>query len=348
VSNNRILTLALLSLSFIGLSRPSVANGEDRYCGLYSVYSSAMALDHHIEFDSLVSPEFVSGFQGSTLKDVEKAVEFAGLRCSIYKHLSIAILRKVEHPVILHTRSDGQVSRFNHWLVLLGFDEDKCRVADGKSGVYDIPIAELMSKWGGVGVVVYKPDDPPSRTAGQHQQSRYLVMIMGISFGVFALTFGNFYKLNANGKNRTVSLLVVSMVAGICFHCFSSSGFLNNRDVLTKIVRNSSLRRFSKISIEDIKGSELGEYVLIDARYEGDTRNQMLPNSSNIPVDASDVQIAKLASKLPKPKKGYVVYCQSTDCSFDDSVANRLHSLGFKDVYLMDGGWNEWFQLTQQ
>jgi rhodanese-related sulfurtransferase len=72
-----------------------------------------------------------------------------------------------------------------------------------------------------------------------------------------------------------------------------------------------------------------------------------LDGAVNVPVYLT---VAECRQQLSNEDRGrpVVVYCQSAACSFAETIALKLQSIGFVDVAIYRGGWREWTQQNER
>jgi len=83
-------------------------------------------------------------------------------------------------------------------------------------------------------------------------------------------------------------------------------------------------------------------FVIIDARRPEEFKKAHIPGAINI-FALSDVnEKFELIMTIPVGKK-YVVYCDGGNCDLSHQLAEEvLNSFGFTNVYIYEGGWDEW------
>ncbi len=83
------------------------------------------------------------------------------------------------------------------------------------------------------------------------------------------------------------------------------------------------------------------DFVIIDARRSSQFIAAHIPNAINIcPLEEESILMDKIFS-LPENKK-YIIYCDGGNCDLSHDIANILVNLGFKNVFMYEGGWAEW------
>jgi len=79
-----------------------------------------------------------------------------------------------------------------------------------------------------------------------------------------------------------------------------------------------------------------GAAVFIDAREPGFFEEGHIPGAVNLPV--SEI---KNSPRVPADRP-LIVYCSGGDCEDSGVVARALLKMGFRDVAVFAGGWEEW------
>lgn len=80
------------------------------------------------------------------------------------------------------------------------------------------------------------------------------------------------------------------------------------------------------------------DFKLVDVLSRESFRNEHIKGAISLPVD----EIEKGASKLLKKSDLIVTYCASFDCQASTNAAEKLLSLGFKNVLDYKGGLKEY------
>jgi rhodanese-related sulfurtransferase len=83
--------------------------------------------------------------------------------------------------------------------------------------------------------------------------------------------------------------------------------------------------------------------LILDARPSVFFEQGHVPGALNLARDAFARDYRQLATVLkPATDKPIIVYCAGGDCHDSRLVANALMSLGFSNVRVFTGGWEEW------
>ena len=86
-----------------------------------------------------------------------------------------------------------------------------------------------------------------------------------------------------------------------------------------------------------------GDSVLwVDARPEAEFERAHVPGAMLLNEDEWDAHLRTLLTAW-SPERKLVVYCSAQSCSASHAVAERLrHEAGLQNVYVLEGGWEEW------
>ena len=80
--------------------------------------------------------------------------------------------------------------------------------------------------------------------------------------------------------------------------------------------------------------------LVIDTRLAEDYAAGHIEGAISLPVDAGDAIVEAL--RAVRPDTSLVLYCQSASCPLSGMVAKRLLKVGYQNVYLYTGGWEDW------
>jgi rhodanese-related sulfurtransferase len=83
--------------------------------------------------------------------------------------------------------------------------------------------------------------------------------------------------------------------------------------------------------------------LIVDARPAMFHRNGHIPRALPLPRDEFVAYYLKQRDVLERYRTHHIfVYCQGGDCEDSDFVAAGLRRLGFDNILIYRGGWNEW------
>lgn len=330
----------MIATSLIVLSTPSCLNGQEKYCGIYSLYAAAASLDVDINFDELATVTYVSSLEGSTVQDLVTAANNHSLNAFPLSGLTLDDLARIEQPVLLNIYSNGQLEFRNHWVTYLGMAGQRVTIADGADGIASWTTAELLTSWRGDGIVITRAAKADVYAAIFSQNCTNALKIV---FLILIVHFvGNIRQVRLNNLAGLIVLLTGTLV-GTFFSNYLSGAGIANPDNRTSLVFTEHLigfRSLSEVSPEQLHNDPSLAYLLIDSRFQGDYRRGTIQGAINIPVTFTREDFDKSLHGVERSRM-LVVFCQNRKCGFSRSVANRLIKMGFENVKLLDRGVDE-------
>lgn len=84
-----------------------------------------------------------------------------------------------------------------------------------------------------------------------------------------------------------------------------------------------------------------GSIVILDARDATEYEQGHIPGAINIPYDRIPEYFDVLQSQVPMDAH-VVCYCRSLTCDFSDQLATELKIMGYQNVSVFSGGWDQW------
>jgi len=112
---------------------------------------------------------------------------------------------------------------------------------------------------------------------------------------------------------------------------------------LAQLTQETAIKKPKSVNFEQMKkivGNS--DFIIIDARRPEDFLKDHIPGSINIFALSEPNEKFELIMKIPVGKK-YVIYCDGGNCDLSHQLAEEfLHSFGFTNVYIYEGGWEEW------
>ena len=158
----------------------------------------------------------------------------------------------------------------------------------------------------------------------------------------------------------TVALVVVlSAGTGLVFNHFSANPVA--LPYRTKVERLSQVleelagvsvlpameaanQRVRRVGLHQMQAAlATGQTLVVDARPEIFHRMGRIPQALLLPREQFGLYYERQRTRLENAQgKPVIVYCQSEHCEDSVLVADVLLRLGFADVAVFTGGWNEW------
>lgn len=84
---------------------------------------------------------------------------------------------------------------------------------------------------------------------------------------------------------------------------------------------------------------------VIDVLPEGTFEDEHIPGAHNIPLgDAEFETRVKEFAGQPDSETKVVVYCANTQCDLSPRAAKKIDAMGYRDVFDLEGGLEEWKQ----
>lgn len=344
--------VTLLTMSVI----PNSVWCNDHYCGVYSAYT---VLDHYgkkIDFESLLEPEYVAGFQGSTAEGVVAALADHGIAARSYSGLGVFDLRAASGPLILHVRGSQGTRRYDHWVVYLGEKEGEAVILDPSRGRSTLSYSRLLAMWDSVGIATAQSslDLSAWRALGTGKRWGMLVLLGCLCVPLVRRIDRWISRPDARWVwLRPVAgagaLLAVFAVTALALDLLTPEGVLRNGEARGSIASVHAPVEARVIGLDEAlqlhRGSQVNgsttPVVWIDARFQRDYDYGHIPGSLSLPVDATFAQEDALVATLPS-QAAVVVYCQSAGCGFASAVSERLRGHGFTNISIFGPGYRDW------
>jgi rhodanese-related sulfurtransferase len=96
------------------------------------------------------------------------------------------------------------------------------------------------------------------------------------------------------------------------------------------------------ISLQEVKRRfDAGTGFIVDARSPEEYEQGHIPGAINIPHDRIPEFLDALNSQVPTDGE-VTIYCRGPSCDFSDLLATEMKMLGYKNVSVFSGGWEQW------
>jgi len=335
----RNLCITSVFVLIVGITPVVAAQSSARYCGIYSVYALCKYHKVNVVFESLIDESFVSDFEGSTISDLKLALEFCGLEAKAYRGLSKESLKAAKAPVILHVATRGQLAAHNHWMLFINRIGDNAIVVGDQGTQISIPFGELLARWDGIAISAYRKDSMQYHELWAAESYYWIGCLFGGSLSIFVGTLL---------MRRRFLIVAAATVAILLVSNFRRTGdsqcFWDASRYVTSTLGNL---QYPHVDFEFVRNCVSNQSaILVDARDMRSCSFGMIPGARNIPLDSLDSDFSVILGTPVKNKK-IIVYCQSHECAFADSVASVLGNLGYSNVSVYSGGYREWAQLSK-
>lgn len=118
---------------------------------------------------------------------------------------------------------------------------------------------------------------------------------------------------------------------------------MRNPDSMAELYAGSRDPVFKIINLQQLKrllGEQRG--ILFDAREANEYRQGHIKNARSIPGLEADKHFNELIS-IPRDTL-IIIYCNNPECHLGHMLADFMHQLEFKNIYIYDNGWDEWVE----
>ena len=320
------------------------------FCGIHSLYTAFRIEGLNVEFSTLLKPRYVGSGSGSTLSELHLAALEQGAEAEVLTNLSVADLKHLSCPAILHVKSEFDTPEYNHFLLCVP-------TAAGQLVLYDPPAppartsgAELAASWDGTALLV------SARPVALDSLRRWaaLRVFLAATCAVAIIAPTAFVRRRSSTcvkrsalPTQCAVLLVVSSVVAASYHTAAPQGFAAQRAAVTAIRNAHFLEPPARVDLNQARLLLQQQASFIDARSTPDYNQGHVRGAINLPPNASRSDRLRILSGLPRGTR-LVVYCQNPACPYASLMAKRLARDGFSDVSVFYGGWTEWYKAEVQ
>jgi rhodanese-related sulfurtransferase len=303
-----------------------------------------------VRFEDLISREFIGSFQGSSAAELERAAAKFGAHAVTMRRITADMLRLSSHPIILHVKPNVRSNAYTHWVLFLGMEDGKARILDPPSAVELVPLADVLARWDGSGVII----------ADESISTGWFVWIARATFAALvAVGIGAVWLMRKRGWGAAGTswrrdlraagdILILSVAIALAWHGIVPDGFLGNRSAVAAVEANYYSTFVPHLSAEELQALlDQGETTVIDARLARSYRRGHIDGAINVPIGSSLATREAALRDVPKSSP-IVLYCQSEGCTWASELANVLAAHGYENLAIFAGGWREWSAKAQQ
>lgn len=339
----RLLCLVFVVAAVSGpISR--AARGDSKLCGIEATYGAvaALGIDPKLPFENLVSRKYVSHLGGSTSEDLCKAARALGADAVYLRGLGAASLENSSQPIILHVASDGQLEGVNHWALYLGKKNGYARIVNSGGVIELYPVDRVLARWDGSAVVVGRQgSDMKRRFVRAESQAFFSIIAIAIAAGfaanrVTTCCYSPVARTVLMGATTSCAVAVAVIAAVRIPLPFPG------QDAVHYILAATGDTPATTIDLEKFKSRlKDRQSLIVDCRKRESFAHGSVPGSVNVPVDLTTAELSTQIASTPTSHKA-VIFCQSAGCSYSKIMAVRLRGLGFDDLEIFPGGYQEW------
>jgi len=173
----------------------------------------------------------------------------------------------------------------------------------------------------------------------RHERAVFLLTVLGFIPG--SLSYNNVLLKSEKLLNTITKiglLILITLVWALLFNSFSANGIAligKHEDYKVKPAAND-------IFLQSVREKfDYGLAIFLDCRSTPLFEEGHIPGALSIPSHEFDDLLPGFLSHCSIDYE-YITYCDGTDCDSSVIVANNLKSMGFVNVHIFFGGWNEW------
>jgi rhodanese-related sulfurtransferase len=297
----------------------------NRLCGLYSISFAAAALGFDVPVEKLVtSSNYLSHTEGSSAGDLMRVAEDHGLNSWFVSNASLKMLRQHNGPSLLRIRDPSGTA--GHWVVLSRFDDK------GRAVIVDLPEREvlleetdLLTYWDSQAILLSNTViDSRSIVMGRFEQlfPAFLVIVLLVAIRVMCSSV-----TRRAWQIQIIALVGIGFGLAVVWQLASPTSYLNNPGPVRFVTASSP----GAVKIIYQLPESLDSIQLIDCRMSPDYNSGTIGNAINLPINTRFAAFRRITESL-STETPIVVFCQSTQCIWSDSVAAKLYASGFRDV----------------
>ncbi|MDZ7860533.1 MAG: rhodanese-like domain-containing protein [Candidatus Krumholzibacteriota bacterium] len=143
---------------------------------------------------------------------------------------------------------------------------------------------------------------------------------------------------------QAIAVCCASTLIAFTYNAFSDNGINPFRQAASEKIAENIDNSAGNITVIDLKKfREMKEegILLIDARTESEYINGHIPGALLFDY----YKFGSFADKvipLIYPWSSLVIYCSSPACDSSDLLAAELYQLGYKNIFVFEGGFSNW------
>jgi rhodanese-related sulfurtransferase len=301
-------------------------------CGIFAMAVSLEAQGRTVEVTDYLNSQFVGSQFGSTPTQLLEMAERVNMKAHFVERMTWQHVRDSNSPVLMLLRDRDSPSHVGHWITFLGMEGRKAIFFDsayrGDSKIFEIPPSDILLRWQGQAIVFdWDESSSPQKIWASFWRGFKVLLPIALT-SLFAGIITQFFR-----RNTGLWFCCITIAATLWFG--SSESILIDADsrVCQFLDAKYSNESFPLSSVANAK-TRFGEAIhLVDARSPVDFFLANLDGSVNLHVSLSMQEIEKATENWEK-NGPVVVYCVGEHCSWSTTVARRLRSLGFENVFI--------------
>ena len=112
---------------------------------------------------------------------------------------------------------------------------------------------------------------------------------------------------------------------------------------LNSFLQGLSLERVLSSLQAFLKKLDQPGVIVLDARDPEDFREGHVPGAKSLPYDEFSEDSALVLQDIAFDRE-VITYCEGMNCSLAEDIADLLIEMGYMDVKVFAGGWEEWLE----
>ncbi len=151
---------------------------------------------------------------------------------------------------------------------------------------------------------------------------------------------------------KTALIILIGSVMGLIYNAVSPGGIALKGNWSPKITSDSLVVPYGYEEDVDPPAISLDyammkfqskKTIFLDARYPEDFKAGHIKGAVNLPYEESEEYAPQVLPKLPQEEE-IIAYCDGTECEESLLLARELRELGYENIKVFFGGWQEWQQ----
>jgi rhodanese-related sulfurtransferase len=149
---------------------------------------------------------------------------------------------------------------------------------------------------------------------------------------------------------RMLVIILAGSAIGLIYNALSPGGITLNGNWSPKTTSDSLIVPYGYVEGQDPPAISLDyammkfqsrNTVFLDARYPEDFKAGHIRGAINLPYEEFEQYSPQVLPDLPNDQE-IIVYCDGTECETSLLLARELVDLGYKNIKVFFGGWQEW------
>jgi rhodanese-related sulfurtransferase len=310
--------------------------------------AAASALDSKMDIGLIKAGKYV-GPRGSTALQLRDLATETGLWSRCIDNVSVEFVQASRGPLILNLRIGPASSQSGHWVAYLGSEGGRAVIFDnlapGKTrNVSFGELALLMTR-----EAVEVARRPPTYFERAIQLLEVLLvkwiwlLVLGIAI-LLTKALANSKIMKPGELRQMLIILGTGVGTGVLVCLTSYTGLSHNPDARAWIHAIHMTGDLPVTQFEQLF-AWIGDprVAILDARPKAFFDAGHIPGAENCPIDSNPGALWETAETL-RDKKVVIVYCATSHCEWDKSVAWRLKASGISDVRVFEEGFASFVQ----